>query len=66
MTTTRDVLRGAVLLARLYKVRFLQLHLTDDQHFTYPFAPVTDNLKNNAVFDRKELAALVAYADARA
>lgn len=60
-----DVLRGVVRLARLYKIRFVQLHLTDDQHFTYPFAPVTDNLKNNAVFDRKELAALVAYADAR-
>lgn len=51
-------------LARLDKIRYVQLHLTDDQHFTFPFAPVTDNLKNSAVFDRAALADFVKYADA--
>ena len=59
-----DTLRGAVRLARLYKIRFLQLHLTDNEHFTFPFAPVTDNLKNNSVFDRAALAEFVTYAQA--
>ncbi len=60
-----DALRGVVRIARLYKIRFVQLHLTDDQLFTFPFAPVTDKLENNKVFDRTELEALVDYADAR-
>lgn len=60
-----DVLKGAIRLARLYKIRFLQLHLTDDQHFTFPFRPVTDKLKGNAHYRRQDLVELVAYADAR-
>ncbi|MEM7234398.1 MAG: family 20 glycosylhydrolase, partial [Planctomycetota bacterium] len=59
------VVRDAVRLCRLYKVRYLQLHLTDDQNFTFPFAPVTDNLERNYQYTLEQLKNLVAYADAR-
>jgi hypothetical protein len=59
------VIKDAVRLCRLYKVRYLQLHLTDNQHFTFPFAPITDNLKGNHHYTTSELKDLVAYADAR-
>lgn len=59
------VIKDTVRLCRLYKVRYLHLHLTDDQHFTFPFAPVTDNLENNHCYTLQELRDLVAYADAR-
>ena len=59
------VIKDAVRLCRLYKLRFLQLHLTDNQHFTFPFAPVTDNLERNFHYTVEELQELVAYADAR-
>lgn len=58
-------LREAIRLARLYKARYLHLHLTDDQHFTFPFEPVTGKLENNFTYSRKELEELVAYAEAR-
>ena len=59
------VVKDAIRLCRLYKIRFLQLHLTDDQNFTFPFSPVTDNLKNNFCYTREELASLEQYAAAR-
>ena len=59
------VLKQAVRLARLYKVRYIQLHLTDDQNFTFPFTQVTNNINNNYTFGRQELKDLVRYADAR-
>lgn len=62
---TIDTLRGVVELARLHKVRFIQLHLTDDQLFAFPFAPVTDALEGNSCFTRDELEGLVAFAAAR-
>lgn len=60
-----DVLRDVVRLARLYRLRYVHLHLTDDQLFAFPFAPVTAKLAENTAFGRKELLAFVAYADAR-
>lgn len=59
------VLKDAIRMARMYKLRYVQLHLTDDQHFTFPFAPVTDNLEDNHAYTRAELIDLVAYADVR-
>lgn len=59
------VLEDVVRLARLYKIRYVQLHLTDDQHFTFPFPPITDTLRANHAYTRDELIRLVAYADAR-
>lgn len=60
-----ETLREAIRMARLYKIRYLHLHLTDDQHFTFPFEPVTSKLENNFSYSRQELEDLVAYADAR-
>ena len=57
----KDVIRAA----RLYKVRYLHLHLTDDQIFTFPFEPITGKLKGNMTYSREELLELVAYADTR-
>lgn len=60
-----ETLKEVVRMARLYKIRYIQLHLTDDQNFTFPFTPVTDNIENNFAYPRKALVDLVAYADAR-
>jgi hypothetical protein len=58
-------LKEVVRLARQYKIRYLHIHFTDDQHFTFPFTAVTNNLSNNFVYPRSDLQALNAYADAR-
>ncbi|MCC9642483.1 family 20 glycosylhydrolase [Rhodopirellula sp. JC740] len=59
------VIRDSVRLCRLYKVRYLQLHLTDHQLFTFPFPEVTDHLEKNPHYSLDELKELVAYADDR-
>ncbi len=59
------VLEDVVRLMHLYKLRFLHLHLTDDQLFTFPFAPVTDKLENNSCYTRAELKGLIDYAAVR-
>ncbi|WP_411845683.1 family 20 glycosylhydrolase [Roseibacillus persicicus] len=60
-----SVLEDVVRLARLFKIRYIQLHLTDDQNFTFPFPAVTDNIAGNFTYTQQELIDLVAYADAR-
>jgi len=56
-------LRPVVEMCRLYKIRYLHLHLTDDQLFMFPS---TAYPKIGAQgYTRDELTALVAYADAR-
>ncbi len=59
--TLKEVIR----LARQYKLRYVQLHLTDDQNFTFPFAPITDHIGDNYTYNRSDLVDLAAYADAR-
>lgn len=59
------VLEDVVRLMHLYKLRYLHLHLTDNQLFTFPFPAVTDHLENNKVYARAELEALVRYAAIR-
>ncbi|MFK7821611.1 MAG: family 20 glycosylhydrolase [Planctomycetaceae bacterium] len=59
------VIKDVVRLCRLYKVRYLHLHLTDDQNFTFPFPPVTDNIERNFCYSLEELNSLVTYADDR-
>ena len=63
------MIKDVVRLARLYKIRYVQLHLTDDQSFTFPFAPIVDGLQAkghaNHAYTRAELEELVAYADSR-
>ena len=67
-------IKKVVQLCRLYKTRYLQLHLTDDQGWTFPSTRYPQlGSKNHAahggitprVYKLDELKELVAYADAR-
>ncbi|MEM9236302.1 MAG: family 20 glycosylhydrolase [Verrucomicrobiota bacterium] len=59
------VLKDVVRLARQLKIRYVHLHITDHQIFTFPFPPVTNNIEGNFTYTLEELKDLVAYADAR-
>jgi|GEM_PF-6821462 len=59
------VIKDLVRLARHSKMRYVQLHLTDDQLFTFPFKPIVSKLEKNHFYTREELVDLVSYADAR-
>lgn len=66
---TIESLKQIVQLCRLYKVRYLQLHLTDDPSFmfpsrTYPLL-ATKNQHGGKTYTIEELKDLVAFADAR-
>jgi len=65
-------LKRAVMLCHLYRVRYLQLHLTDDQGWTFPSTKYpalgSKNEKYEGAdasprYEREELEALVRYAD---
>ena len=62
-------LKQMVELCRLYKVRYLQLHLTDDQAFMFPSRAYpklnTKNEHGRKSYTLHELKDLVAYADQR-
>jgi hexosaminidase len=69
-----EAIRKVVQLCRLYKARYLQLHLTDDQGWTFPSTRYAQLGSKNygahggvapRVYDLAELKALVAYADVR-
>jgi Glycosyl hydrolase family 20, catalytic domain/Glycosyl hydrolase family 20, domain 2 len=69
-----EAIKKVVQLCRLYKTRYLQLHLTDDQGWTFPSTKYPQlGTKNYGahggvaprVYKLKELKELVAYADAR-
>jgi hexosaminidase len=69
-----DAVKKVVQLCRLYKARYLQLHLTDDQGWTFPSTryPRLGSKNHGAhggaaprVYKLAELKELVAYADAR-
>jgi hexosaminidase len=64
-----DSLKQIVGLCRLYKIRYLQLHLTDDQAFMFPTRAfpkaLTLNQNGSAPYSLDELKDLVAYGDAR-
>ncbi|MDB5310183.1 MAG: hypothetical protein JWO38_4385 [Gemmataceae bacterium] len=69
-----DAIKKVVQLCRLYKARYLQLHLTDDQGWTFPSTKYPKLGTRNygahggvapRVYKLDELKALVAYADAR-
>lgn len=65
-----STLKQCVELCRLYKIRYLQLHLTDDQSFTFPSQAFpklnTVNTHGGPSYTKEELKELVAYADDRA
>lgn len=61
---TIETLRAMVDLLHLYKVRYLHLHLTDDQAFTFPFPPVTDALDGRGLIAEEDWRGLVELAAA--
>lgn len=69
-----DAVKFVVEACRLWKIRYIQLHLSDDHGFTFPSKAFPKLGSKNAahaggvapkVYDLQELAALVAFADAR-
>ena len=58
-------IKQIVQLCRLYKIRYLQLHLTDDQAFMFPCQAYPQLNTQNKSYTLEELKDLVAYADAR-
>ena len=64
-----ESLKEMVELCRLYKVRYLQLHLTDDQAFTFPsraYPQLNEKTEHGGkCYTLDALRDLVAYADAR-
>lgn len=64
-----DTLKQIVQLCRWYKINYLQLHLTDDQSFTFPSKAFpklnSDNRHGGPSYTQEELRKLVAFADAR-
>jgi hexosaminidase len=69
-----DAVKKVVQICRLYKARYLQLHLTDDQGWTFPSTAYPKLGSRNygahggvapRVYNLDDLKALVAYADAR-
>ncbi len=71
---TPEALRQTIQACRFYKVRYLQLHLSDDQGFTFPSAAFPKlGTRNTAahggtaprVYTKEELKELVAFTDAR-
>lgn len=64
-----DSIKQVIQLCRMYKIRYLQLHLTDDQGFMFPskaYPLITSQNQNGGnAYTLAELKDLVAYADAR-
>ncbi|MEM9237523.1 MAG: family 20 glycosylhydrolase, partial [Verrucomicrobiota bacterium] len=60
-----DTLKEVVVMCRLYKIRYLQIHLTDDQSFTFPSTAYPDLTAYSWSYSLAELQDLVAFADAR-
>ncbi|MEO0477877.1 MAG: family 20 glycosylhydrolase [Planctomycetota bacterium] len=60
-----QTIRALIDLMWFYKVRYLQLHLTDDQAFTIPFPEITDALGGRGMLSIEAWKGLVAYGEAR-
>ena len=64
-----NILKSAVETCRLFKIRYLHLHLSDDSAFTFPSTAYPDASKDHhppvTPYTLAELQDLVAYADAR-
>ncbi len=62
---TIATLESLIELCRLYKLNYLQLHLTDDQAFTFPSRAFPKLVTERQHFSREELLALVEFARVR-
>ena len=58
-----ETLKQCVVLARLYKMKYFHLHMTDDQIFTFPSTKYAAQLKG--AYTLEELKGLVKFADER-
>ena len=58
-----ETLKQCVVLARLYKMKYFHLHMTDDQIFTFPSTKYAAKLKGT--YTLEELKGLVKFADER-
>lgn len=58
-------LKEIIQLCRLYKIRYLQLHLSDDQAFTFPSAKYPTLATPDRSYTLEQIKDLVAYGDAR-
>jgi hypothetical protein len=58
-----ETLKQCVVLARLYKMKYFHLHMTDDQIFTFPSTQYASKLKGT--YTLAELKDLVKFADER-
>jgi hexosaminidase len=62
---TIDTFKQCVVLCRLYKINFMQLHLNDDQSFAFECLAYPKLATPGHHFTRAQLTELVAFADAR-
>jgi len=62
---TVDTLKQIIILCRLYKIRYIQLHLTDDQSFTFPSTAFPKLATPGKHYTLAELRDLVQFADRR-
>jgi hexosaminidase len=62
---TIDVVKECVVLCRWYKIRYLQLHLTDDPLWTFPSTAYPELATPGSHYTLDELTDLEAYASAR-
>jgi hexosaminidase len=60
-----ETLKMVVSLCRWYKIRYLQLHLTDEKHFTFPSSAYPQLVTENFSYEKEELAELIDFANAR-
>jgi hexosaminidase len=60
-----ETIKNTVLLCRWYKINYLQLHLTDDQLFTFPSSAFPELPSEQAHFTKEELLGLVEFAFVR-
>lgn len=58
-------LQQCIELCRFYKIRYLQLHLTDDQSFTFPSTAFPALATKGSSYTLEELRGLVRFADVR-
>ncbi len=60
-----DTLEQLIVMCRVYKVRYMQLHLTDDQSFTFPSTAYQKLATKGRHYTIVELKELVKFADVR-
>ena len=60
-----ETIKNVVRLCRWYKINFLQLHLTDDQFFTFPSDAYPEVVTVASSFTKEALKELVAFSHAR-